>query len=211
VETAPIPVEPGTAVPVPIPSVKQEIQIPSKSQTTSGKKGPTKTRVKKEDDDGRDQADEFEEIEIDDRVDLAELNFPGGPISSRRKDDRNGRGWKKVELWIEQENAEEITIDDSPGPSQPTPIRVKVENDSMDIIIPEPETMVIEDDDEDKEEKLRLAEKNRARRRRKDVKGKSREEKEELAREELDLEVLKDQFMGDDGTLVDPSKDVPDL
>jgi hypothetical protein len=34
------------------------------------------------------------------------------------------------------------------------------------------------------------------------MKGKSREEKEEMAREELDLEVLKEQFLSEDGSEV---------
>jgi hypothetical protein len=193
--------EPGAGAP--IPRVKQEGQAvpnpttPRKSTTT------TKTKVKKELDDGIDEFDDDEEMELEDRIDLAEMNFPGGPISSRRTSTRNGRGWKKVELWIEQEETDEIIIDDEPTASQPPqPIQVKVEDEPMGgIIVPMPGPMVIEDP-ETTAEKLRLAEKSRARQRRRRVKGKSREEKEELAREELDLEVLRDQFSGDDGTEV---------
>lgn len=147
---------------------------------------------------------------MDERVDLAELTFPGGPVSSRRKNDRVGRGWKKIELWIEQEDPEEIILDDDdednnsvvPESGGSKQVTVKVEDDVMgEVELPAAEPMFIESD-EDHEELMRFAEKSRARRRRKAFKGKSREEKEEMAREEVDLEVLKDQFLNGDASEV---------
>ena len=161
-------------------------------------------KIKKEEDNGYEEIDESDQMAIAERVDLAELNFPGGPVSSRRKNDRVGRGWKKIELWIEQEDVEEIVLDDTPerevrGPRQVT---VKVEDETMEeISLPAPEPMVIESD-EDQEEKMRLDETSRARRRRNALKGKSREEMEEMGREEVDLDVLKQQFLTVDGSEV---------
>jgi hypothetical protein len=59
-------------------------------------------------------------------------------------------------------------------------------------------------DEVEDEEKLRLAEESRARRRRLQLRGKSREEKEEVAREEVDMEVLREQFLAEDGSDVLP-------
>ena len=154
------------------PSQSSKIRALATKKSTST---PRKTKVKKEEDNGYEEIDENNQMAIDDRVDLAELHFPGGPVSSRRKNDRVGRGWKKIELWIEQEDAEEIVLDDTPEPeiSGPRQVTVKVEDESMgEINLPEPEPMVIESDG-DQEEMMRLAEKSRAMRRRKALKGKS--------------------------------------
>jgi hypothetical protein len=170
----------------------------------------TKTaRVKKEEDDGFDSPDEFDEMQGDDRVDLSELSFRGGPVSSRRKNERPGRGWKKIELWVEQDEAEEIVIDDddeevsNSAAKAPKQVKVKTEDEAMGgIIVPVPEAMIV--DDVEDEEKLRLAEERRARRRWLQLRGKSQEEKEEVAREEVDMEVLKEQFLAEDGSDVIP-------
>jgi len=164
-----------------------------------------RTRIKREDDDVYDEP-EGDETMVDGRVDLAELNFPGGPVSSRRKNERGDRGWKKIELWIEQEEAEEIVIsdDEAPAPSATQPVRVKVEDEPMSgVVMPEPETMIIDDDDQDaKEDKMKRAKESRARKQKRRLKGKTREEKEEMAREEIDTEILKDQFLGSDAAEV---------
>jgi hypothetical protein len=203
VELAPVDGVPATQA-TQMPDVKTEGEP---KPSTSRKKAAittTKTRIKREMDAGMDEFDDEEEVG-DERVNLAELSVAGGPISSRRKDDRIGRGWRKIELWIEEDEAEEIVIDDDgPSTSQPDPrsIRIKIEDEPMeDIIMPIADEWVREDS-EDLEEKMKLATKSRTNRRRREVKGKSREEKEEVAREELDLEVLRDQFAGEDGTEV---------
>jgi hypothetical protein len=49
-----------------------------------------------------------------------------------------------------------------------------------------------------------MAEKRRRKLRRKQMKGKSREEKEEIARQEVDFEVLQKTFIEDDASLVLP-------
>jgi len=145
-------------------------------------------------------------MEIDSRVNLAELNFPGGPVSSRRKNEHAGRGWKKIELWIEQEEAEGGMEDDVPRLGMPRQVTVKVEDEAIGgIVIPEPmpERMVIDDEmEEGVEEKLRQTEKRRAKRRRGQLRGKTREEKEELARDEVDSKVLKDAFLNPDPSAV---------
>jgi hypothetical protein len=214
IEDAPMenagPVEPNANAPSPVPIVKNSGPTAKKSTSV-----PRKTKVKKEEDNGYEEIDENSQMAIDDRVDLAELHFPGGPVSSHRKNDRINRGWKKIELWIEQEDVEEIVLDDTPEPeiSGPKQVTVKVEDESMvEINLPEPQPMVIESD-RDQEERMRLAEKSRARRLRNALKGKSREEKEEMAREEVDLDVLKDQFLANDGSevyLVYHITDVPE-
>jgi hypothetical protein len=203
VEDSPVenvgPVEPNPNAPSPIPIVKKE-SFTRKKPTSSPRKG----KVKKEEDNGYEEIDENNQVAIDDRVDLAELHFPGGPVSSHRKNDRINRGWKKIELWIEQEDVEEIVLDDTPEPeiSGPKQVTVKVEDESMmEINLPEPEPMVIESDG-DQEERVRLAERSRTWRLRKALKGKSQEEKEEMAREEVDLDVLRDQFLANDGSEV---------
>jgi hypothetical protein len=144
-------------------------------------------------------------MQADDRVDLSELSFRGGPVSSRRKNDRLGRGWKKIELWVEQEEPEEIVLDDDDVPStqitNPKQVTVKTEDEPMGgIIMSVPEAMDI--DDVSDTENLILAQENRARRRRLYLKGKSQEEKEEVAREEVDMEVLREQFLGEDESKV---------
>jgi len=193
------PIEANPSAPSPVPIFKKEGRTPRKSTAT-----PIMRKIKKEEDNGYEEIDESDQMAIAERVDLAELNFPGGPVSSRRKNDRVGRGWKKIELWIEQEDVEEIVLDDTPerevrGPRQVT---VKVEDETMEeISLPAPEPMVIESD-EDQEEKMRLDETSRARRRRNALKGKSREEMEEMGREEVDLDVLKQQFLTVDGSEV---------
>ena len=216
VEDAPIEnaglVEPNPNAPSPVPIVKKEGLARKKPTTT-----PRKTRVKKEDDNGYEEIDENNQMAIDDRVDLAELNFPGGPVSSHRK---NIRGWKKIELWIEQEDVEEIVLDDTPEPEirGPRQVTVKVEDESMgEITLPETEPMVIESD-EDQEEMMRLAARSRTRRLHKTLKGKSQEAKEEMAREQVDLDVLKNQFLSVDGSevylfddITDPSEGTKDV
>jgi hypothetical protein len=190
------------------PAVKQEGESSQKPSTPQKKKPPTKTKVKREDNDDEFDSPDGLDGEGEERIDLAELNFPGGPVSSSRKNDRTVRGWKKIELWIEQEDAEQIILDDEPPPPPPPPpapekVTIKVEDDeSMDIVLPVSEPIVL--DDEDVERKVEVVPKNRVRRRpqRKSMKGKSREEKEEMAREELDLEVLKEQFLSEDGSEV---------
>jgi hypothetical protein len=192
-------------------AVKKEGESSKIKPTTSR----TNTKIKKEDENAYESFDEADQIAMEQRIDLAELNFPGGPVSSRRKNDRVGRGWKKIELWIEQEDPEEIVLDDDDGTTSttnnvstkraPKQVTVKIEDDVMeDVQTSVPETMVIDDDDH--KELLRLAERSRKQRRRKAMKGKSREEKEEIAREEVDLEVLKNQFLNTDASEVCNSK-----
>ena len=178
-------------------TVKTEGETPKKPATPR-KPTVAKTKVKREEDDGFDSPNEQE---ADERIDLSELNFPGGPVSSSRKNDRATRGWKKIELWIEQEDAEVIVLDDEPPPPPvPKQVTVKVEDDNpTGMLVPAPEPMEI---DEDLGGKLEVTAERRARRRKKSLKGKSREEKEEMAREELDLEVIKEQFSGHDGSEV---------
>jgi hypothetical protein len=203
VELAPVDRAPATQATQP-PDVKTDGE--PKPSTPSKKVGTTtsKIRIKNEMNDGMDEFDDDQEVQ-DERIDLAELSVAGGPISSRRKDDRIGRGWRKMELWIEEDEVEEIIIDDDgPTLSQPDPrsTRIKIEDEPMeDIIMPIAEDWVREDP-EDLAEKMRLATQSRTNRRRREVKGKPREEKEEVAREELDLELLRDQFAGEDGTEV---------
>src|SRR5579859_2357170 len=109
--------DPAQATTTTTPTVKKEGDSSSSSQkpATPRKKPPPKPRIKREDEDEFDSPDELDG-EFEERIDLAELNFPGGPISSSRKNDRTVRGWKKIELWIEQEDAEEIVIDDTTPP-----------------------------------------------------------------------------------------------
>ena len=78
------PPEASTSAPV----VKTEVEAPKKVITPRKKATTTKSKVKKEEDDGLASPDEFNEMAVDDRIDLAELNFPGGPVSSHRKNDR---------------------------------------------------------------------------------------------------------------------------
>jgi len=143
-------------------------------------------------------------MDTSERVDLASMNLPGGPISSRRKPDRVGRGWKKIELWIEQEEAEEIVIDgDEPTTSTPKQedktVRVKVEDEVEPMQwIQDLEPMLIEEDAEDVEERLRNAERRRRRRRKEKFESMTEEEKLEMVGEELDQEVLKRTFGGNE-------------
>lgn len=167
--------------------------------------------MKKEIEDSQQLPEDFlDELGLDDRVDLAELDLPGGPVSSQRKNERMGR-WKKVELWIEQEEAEQIVLDDDEEETtSQQEVRVKIEDEPMeDVSVPDvetisaPQVMAIESD-EDIEEKTRLAAKSRKRRKRKSLKGKTQEEKEEMAREEVDLEALRKDFQTADGSEVFP-------
>ena len=200
-ETTPAQGDSGaTATATATATVKKEGETSSSQKPpTPHKKAPPKPRIKKEDENEFDSPDELEG-QIEERIDLAELNFPGGPISSSRKNDRINRGWKKIELWIEQEDAEEIVIDDPtpPSESRPRQVTVKVEDDpSAGIVLPVPEPMVIE-----AEEMTEVVQRRppATRRKKSSFKGKSREEKEEMAREELDLEVIKEQFLAEDGS-----------
>jgi len=200
-------IEPSTATPT--DPVKTE-DTPSKKSTTQAKLAtPKKPKVKKEVDDTQELEEDFmDELGLDDRVDLAELDLPGGPVSSQRKDERMGR-WKKVELWIEQEQAEEIILDDDDDEddSPRQQIRVKIEDEPMeDVAVPAVETILAQvmsvESDEDVEEKMRSAAKSRRRRKRRALKGKTQEEKEEIAREEVDLEVLRKNFLTTDASEV---------
>jgi hypothetical protein len=56
--------------------------------------------------------------------------------------------------------------------------------------------------DEDVEEKMRIAAKSRRTRKQRALKGKTQEEKEEMAREEVDLEVMRENFLSTDGSEV---------
>lgn len=212
VEDAPMenvgPVEPNPNAPSPVPIVKKEGF--TRNRPTSS---PRKSKVKKEEDNGYEEIDENSQMAIDNRVDLAELNFPGGPVSSRRKNDRVGRGWKKIELWIEQEDAEEIVLDDTPETesSGTRRVTVKVEDEPMgEINLAEPEPMVIESDG-DQEKMMKPAARSRATKLREAMKGKSPEEKAEVAREEADLNVLKGQFLAVDASEVYLFNDIADL
>ena len=199
IEDAPMgnaPIEANPSVAAPVPIVKKEVRTPRKPTAT-----PIMRKIKKEEDNGYEEMDESDQRAMAERVDLAELSFPGGPVSSRRKNDRVGRGWKKIELWIEQEDVEEIVLDDTPEPEirGPRQVTVKIEDETTGkSSVPGPEPMMIESD-EDQEEKIRLAKRSRAQRR---LRGKSREELEEMAREEVDLDVLKHQFLTVDGSEV---------
>lgn len=199
--TTPVQTDLAAAATLTAPTVKREGEPSSQKPPTPRKKAPPKPRIKKEDEDEFDSPDELDG-EVEERIDLAELNFPGGPISSSRKNDRTVRGWKKIELWIEQEDAEEIIIDDTPPPPpQPGQVTVKLEDDpSAGVVVHIPESMVIDEEPENTD----VVQTRPARRRRhkKSLKGKSREEKEEMAREELDLEVLKEQLLTEDGSEV---------
>ena len=126
--------------------------------------------------------------------------------------ERGVRGWKKIDLWIEQEEAEQIVLSDDEVSAQAArhPVRVKVEDEPMSgVVVPELETMVIEDEDT-KEEKIKRAREIRARSQKRRLKGKTREEKEEMAREEIDTEVLRDQFLGSDPSEVLLLRNTPD-
>ena len=210
VETAPLEgvteVEPSTATAT--TPIKTE-DTPSKKSTTQAKLAtPKKPKVKKEVDDTQELPEDFmDELGLDDRVDLAELDLPGGPVSSQRKNERMGR-WKRVELWIEQEEAEEIILDDDEDDASRQQVRVKIEDEPMEDVtvpavetIPTPQVTTVESD-EDVEEKMKIAAKNRKRRKRRALKGKTQEEKEEMAREEVDLEVLGNNFLAADASEV---------
>jgi len=67
--------------------------------------------------------------------------------------------------------------------------------------IPAPQVMSVESD-EDVEEKMRIAAKSRRRRKQRALKGRTQEEKEEMAREEVDLEVMRKNFLTTDGSEV---------
>jgi hypothetical protein len=173
-----------------------------KSESTTQTTAPAiKPRIKKEDIDEFDEIHDVDEMVIDDRVDMAQLNFPGGPVSSRRKNDRTVTGWKKIELWIENDEEEDEEEEDVPRLRQVT---VKVEDDTGGGIVQEPraEMMVIDDEVGGVEDEARRTEKKRAKRRKERLRGKTREEKEELARDEVDNEVLKDGFLNPDRSLV---------
>src|SRR5271170_7042782 len=151
--------------------VKSEDTVLKKTTTRAMKATLKKPKVKKEVDDTQELEEDFmDELGLDDRVDLAELDLPGGPVSSQRKDERMGR-WKKVELWIEQEQAEEIILDDDDDEddSPRQQIRVKIEDEPMeDVAVPAVETILAQvmsvESDEDVEEKMRSAAKSRRRR-----------------------------------------------
>ena len=188
--------------------VKSEDTVLKKTTTRAMKATLKKPKVKKEVDDTQELPEDFmDELGLDDRVDLADLDFPGGPVSSQRKDERTGR-WKRVELWIEQEEAEEIILDDEEDDAPRQQVRVKIEDEPMEDVIvppvetiPAPQVMSVESD-EDVEEKMRIAAKSRRRRKQRALKGRTQEEKEEMAREEVDLEVMRKNFLTTDGSEV---------
>jgi hypothetical protein len=135
-------------------------------------------------------------------VDLTLLDLPGGPISSRRPHDRASRGWKKVELWIEQEDPEEIILDDDDDTQtydNKNKAQVKIEDEDVmrEFLKLDPKEMDLEDD-EGMTDNTQNTERARAQRRKRAFTGKSKEEKEEIAREELDLEVMQEQFLTQD-------------
>jgi len=141
-----------------------------------------------------------------DRVDLSEINLPGGPISSnRRPEKRVGRGWKKIELWIEQADPEEIVIDDEDEQLRTSaPVSVKIEDGRMEDVVGEKTVsahpMFV--DLNENEELAQMAERRRRKLRREAMKGKSRAEKEEMAREEVDFEAMRSTFLNPDATQV---------
>ena len=185
-------------------TIKTESATPKKSTFAPQPTPPVRT--KKEEDmhgDGYAGGDLADTL---DRVDLSELNLPGGPISSSRKPEKRiGRGWKKTELWIEQDDQEEIVIDDE-DEQLPTsaPVSVKVEDGRMEDVVGETtgsaHPMFV--DLNENEELARMAERRRRKLRRKAMKGKSRAEKEEMAREEVDFEAMRFTFLNPDATQV---------
>ena len=190
-------------------AIKTEDTASKRSSTQAKPATPKKPKVKKEVDDTQELPEDYvDELGLDPRIDLADFDLPGGPVSSQRKDERMGR-WKKVELWIEQEEAEEVLPDDDEEATSQQLVRVKVEESVEDVNPPPvetimaPQVMAIESD-EDLEEKMRHAAKSRRRRRRRELKGKTQEEKEEMAREEVDLEILRKVFLASDGSDVFP-------
>lgn len=166
-------------------------------------------RIKREEDVYGDGYDLGEVADNLDRVDLSQLNLPGGPISSSRAPEKRARGWKKIEMWIEQEDPEEIVIDEVGEVAEPTtsraPVRVKFEDEQMeDVVVPDEiaPTTTMDVDSTHNEQFLQMAEKRRRKLWRKQMKGKSREEKEEIASEEVDFELLQKTFLEDDASQV---------
>ena len=89
------------------------------------------TRVKREDDAEAPLSGDLEEVRLADRIDLADLNTPGDPVSSCRKPDpRLNRQWKQIELWFEQD-VEEILIVDEESDSRQKPVAVKMESQQL--------------------------------------------------------------------------------
>ena len=185
---------------VPMPDAISTSATDVKEKPDSKRVVPTttvkKTRIKKEDQD----FELHDQEGGDDRIDLDGLNLPGGPISSRRKSDRSIRGWKKIELWIEEESPDRIILDDdvdipASRTSSQEVAKVKVEDEEMQDVVPSfqrPPSIAIDNLDE---ERKKIARENRAIRRRRQAQRKTREEKEEMAREEIDLEVLRGLFL----------------
>lgn len=195
-------------IPPPTPQVviKTETTISAKSTVAPQHKQP---RIKREEGAYGDAYEMGDMNDDMDRVDLSQLNLPGGPISSSRTPDKRARGWKKIELWIEQDDPEEIMLDEEDEQSpeaRPAGVNVKVEDERMKDV--ETEEMIVEvplvvdsiDDDS-----IARMEKRRRKLRRKAMKGKSREEKEEMAREEVDFEAMRSTFLDPDATQVPPS------
>ena len=154
------------------------------------------TRVKREDDDEAPLAD-LEEVTLEERIDLADLNTPGDPVSSRRKVDRVTRQWKKIELWVDQDDVEQIVIDDEHSETSVQHITVKQEVELQPSAGFQNPDLVLMDIDEGVEAgpSWRPLESVPRQRRRRDLQGKTQEEKEEVAREEVDLEILREQFL----------------
>ena len=188
-------------------------QVPVKTENTTSKKSTLAPqhkppgRIKKEDMYGDGYAEEAATDTLD-RVDLSQLNLPGGPISSSRKPEKRvGRGWKKIELWIEQDHLEEIVIDDEDDQlhtSAHAPVSVKVEDEGMEDVVREETSSAVPMflDLNENEELARIAERRRRVLRRQAMKGKSRAEKEEMAREEVDFEEMRSTFLHSDTTQV---------
>ena len=188
-----IPIETPASTSAQTPIKKEGDLKPENAASTSQKRQSTRqpTRVKREDDDEAPVLGDLEEVTLGERIDLADLNTPGDPVSSQRKVDRVSRQWKKIELWVEQDDVEEIVIDDEH--SDTTRVSVKEEQKQQPALDLQNLDVVMMDIDEGVESGASAAQVPR-RRRQRDLLGKTQEEKEELAREEVDLEILREQF-----------------
>lgn len=193
--------EPGVVVSS--SSVTKEGETPGKP-VASSRKTAKKSKVKTEDDDVRPLPESLGEMDLDDnRVNLAEMDLPGGPVSSHRKHDRNIRGWKKIELWMEDEARDEFTTetDDIVPASQNThqqDVIVKTEDEvTQDTIALTPNKMLI-DSDGDSPMRATIAAQRRQKRRRRKILGKTEEQQEELALEEADRRLLQTTFLDED-------------
>jgi hypothetical protein len=176
------------------PQTSVQAETKPKPETPKNISIITRLKIKREDEDEYDEPEGQDEVMGEGRVDLAELNFPGGPVSSRRRNERGRRGLQKIETWLEQGEAEQRGLHDQGSLG---PIRVKVEDEPMSgIVVPESEMMVVDEEEEEQKQPDSEAKERRIRRGKRLLKGKSREEKEEMAREEIDTEILQNLFLG---------------